>query len=50
MFVPVTSKKYREVNNNIKNCMKKAKENLIGEQCSETEEILRTTTATEHTN
>ena len=29
------------MNNNIKRCMKKAKENWIGEQCSETEENLR---------
>ena len=29
------------VNNKIKRCMKKAKENWIGEQCSETEENLR---------
>ena len=35
------SEKYREVNNNIKRCMKKAKENWIGEQCSEIEENLR---------
>ena len=28
-------------NNNIKRCTKKAKENWIGEQCSELEEILR---------
>ena len=28
--------KYKEVNNNIKRCMKKAKENWIGEQSSET--------------
>ena len=33
--------KYSKVNNNIKRCMKKAKENWIGEQCSETEENLR---------
>ena len=33
--------KYKEVNNNIKRCMKKAKENWIGEQCSEIEENLR---------
>ena len=31
----------REVNNNIKRCMKKATENWIGEQSSETEENLR---------
>ncbi|WP_419613432.1 hypothetical protein, partial [Thiolapillus sp.] len=30
-----------EVNNNIKRCMKKAKENWIGEQCSDIEENLR---------
>ena len=29
------------MNNNIKRCIKKAKENWIGEQCSETEENLR---------
>ena len=37
-FEPEGSEKYKEVNNNIKRCMKKAKENWIGEQCSETEE------------
>ena len=35
------SEKYKEVNNNIQRCMKKAKENWIGEQCSETEENMR---------
>ena len=35
------SETYKEVNNNIKRCMKKAKENLIGGQCSEIEETLR---------
>ena len=40
-FEPEGSEKYKEVNNNIKSCMKKAKENWIGEQCSETEKILR---------
>ena len=40
-FEPEGSEKYREVNNNIKRCMKKATENWIGEQCSETEENLR---------
>ena len=35
------AEKYKEVNNNIKRCMKKAKENWIGEQCSEIEENLR---------
>ena len=29
---PEGSEKYKEVNNNIKRCMKKAKENWIGEQ------------------
>ena len=33
--------KYKKVNNDVKRCMKKAKENWIGEQCSETEENLR---------
>ena len=36
-FEPKGSEKYKEVNN-IKRCMKKAKENWIGEQCSEIEE------------
>ena len=40
-FEPEGAEKYKEVNNNIKRCMKKAKENRIGEQCSETEENLR---------
>ena len=35
------SEKYKEMNNNIKRCMKKAKENWIREQCSETEQNLR---------
>ena len=35
------SVKYKEMNNNIKRCMKKAKENWIREQCSETEQNLR---------
>ena len=38
-FEPEGSQTYKEVNNNIKRCMKKAKENLMGEQCSETEKI-----------
>ena len=38
---PEGSEKYKEVNNNIKRCMKKAKENWIGEQCREIEENLR---------
>ena len=37
-FEPEGSEKYKEVNNNIKRCMKKAKENWIGEQCSEIEQ------------
>ena len=40
-FEPEGSEKYKKENNNIKRCMKKAKENLIGEQCSEIEENLR---------
>ena len=40
-FEPEGSEKYKEVNNNIKRCMKKAKEKWTGEQCSETEENLR---------
>ena len=35
------SEKYKEVNNNIKRCMKKARENWIREQCGEIEENLR---------
>ena len=38
---PEGSEKYKEVNNNIKRCMKKAKENWMGEQCSEIEKNLR---------
>ena len=40
-FEPEGSEKYKEVNNNIKRCIKKAKENWIREQCSEIEENLR---------
>ena len=40
-FEPEGSEKYMELNNNIKKCMKKGKENWVGEQCSETEENLR---------
>ena len=40
-FVPEESEKYREVNNNTKKRMKKAKENWIGEHRSEIEEGLR---------
>ena len=38
---PELSEKYKEVNNNIRRCIEEAKENWIGEQCSETEENLR---------
>ena len=40
-FEPEGSEKYKEVNNKIKMCIKKAKENWIGEKCSEIEENLR---------
>ena len=40
-FEPEGSEKYKEVNDNIKRCMKKAEENWIGEECSEIEENLR---------
>ena len=40
-FEPEGAAKYKEVNNNIKRSMKKAKENWIGKQCSEIEENLR---------
>ena len=40
-FEPEGSEKYKEVNNNIKRCVKKAKENWIGEQYNEIEENLR---------
>ena len=39
-FEPEGAEKYKEVNNSIKRGMKKAKENWIGEQCSEIEENL----------
>ena len=39
-FEPEGSEKYKEVNN-MKRYMKKAKENWIGDQCSEIEENLR---------
>ena len=39
-FEPEGFEKYKEVNNDIKRCMKKAKENWIGEQCSKIEENL----------
>ena len=38
-FEPEGSEKYKEVNSNIKRCMKKAKENWTGEQCSEIQKI-----------
>ena len=40
-FEPEGAEKYKEVNNNIKRCMKKAKENWKEEQCSEIEENLK---------
>ena len=40
-FEPEGSEKYREVNNNIRRCMKKAIENWTEEQCSEIEQNLR---------
>ena len=40
-FEPEGSEKYKEVNDNIYRCMKKAKQNWIGEKCSEIEENLR---------
>ena len=45
-FEPEGPEKYKEVNNNIKGCMKMAEENWIGEQCSEIEEILRKNNST----
>ena len=38
---PEGSEKYRQVKNKVKKCMEKAKENWMGEQCSETEENLK---------
>ena len=40
-FEPEGSEKYKEVNSNIKRCMKKTKENWIGEECYEIEENQR---------
>ena len=40
-FEPEGAAKYKEVNNNIKRCVKRAKENWVGQQCSEIEENLR---------
>ena len=49
-FEPEGAEKYKEVNKNIKRCMKKAKQNWIGKQCRETEENLRRATVRGHTN
>ena len=49
-FEPEGSEKYTEVNNSIKRCTKKAKENWIGEQCNEIEENLRKNNSRGHTN
>ena len=38
-FEPKGSEKYREVNKNIKRCVKKATENWIGEQCMRLKKI-----------
>ena len=43
-FEPEEFEKYQEVNNNIKRCMEKAKENWIGKQCSEIKKIRGRTT------
>ena len=40
-FEPEGSEKYFEVDNNIKRCVREAKENWMGERCSEIEENLR---------
>ena len=40
-FEPEGSEKYREVNNKIKRCMKKAKENWMKGQCSDIEGNMR---------
>ena len=40
-FEPEGSEKYKKVNNNVKRCVRKAKEDWIGEQCSEIEENLK---------
>ena len=41
IFEPEGAEKYKELNYNIKRCMKRAKENWIGKQCSEIAENLR---------
>ena len=40
-FEPEGAAKYKEVNNNIKRCMKKAEAKWIAEECNEIEENLR---------
>ena len=40
-FEPEEAAKYKDVNNNIKRSMEKAKENWIGEHCSVIEENLK---------
>ena len=49
-FEPEGSEKYKEVNSNIKRCMKKTEENWIGEQCSEIGENLRKNNSKRATN
>ena len=49
-FEPEESEKYREVNNDIKRCMKKAKESWIGQPCNEIEENLRKNNSKRATN
>ena len=50
-FKPEGSEKYKEVNNNIRRCMKKAKENWIGEQrVVRLKKIWGRTTVRGHTN
>ena len=49
-FEPEGFEKYNEVNNNVKECMKKAKENWIGEQCSEVAENLGKNNSKGNTN
>ena len=49
-FEPEGSDKYKQVNNNIKRCMKKSKENWIGERCSEIEKICGRKTVRGHTS
>ena len=44
-FEPEGSEKYKEVNDNIKRCMKKAEQNWIREQCREIEKNLRKNTS-----